>query len=259
MLPCTTWTRRVPAAHPKAPWRSLKTHPLLTGLALAALCGAATGCVRVYQPMSGLHGPVLVDTRLANFSDVRLTVHCVPEDMLTHQEASALCQKVGALFEVQGAVVETRTQARSPLDEALDGSAEDEARRPTDLTLELRARQTHTSNHPLSWALNIVTFTLLPAITEESFAQDVVVRDGSGFLLATESLEGRTMRYFGLGTWAGHKLADLTWRKEEDELTGEVFGRDLSTDLYRQLSQTVFNAKVQWQILREATPPRTGP
>ena len=40
-------------------------------------------------------------------------------------------------------------------------------------------------------------------------------------------------------------------RIASDRLTAETVRRDLSTDLYRQLSQLVFNAKMQWQVLHQ--------
>lgn len=242
------------------PARALRPRQLSAGALWLALCASATGCVRVYQPMSGLHDPVVVDTRAANFADVRLAVHCVPEDLLSTQEASALCQKVGALFENQGAEVRTIISAHESLDDAPEDEG-DEApgEAPTDLTLVLRARRIHQANNPLLWALCAWSFTLVPAITESTFAQDVIVRDSSGFLLVSESLEGRLVRYFGLGSWVGNKFLDVAWRDEEDKLTGDVFERDLSTDLYRRLSQLVFNAKVQWQVLQEAPTGRPSP
>lgn len=216
-----------------------------------ASCG--TGCVRIYQPMSGLHRPVVVDPTLANFQDLRLAVHCVPEDLLNPADAAALCQKVETLFENQGAEVTT-----AGMDSVDDTGQEEEGTAPaddaptTDLTLELRAHRVHQANNLLSWALCIGTFTLVPAVTESTFAQDVVIRDGTGFLLVSDSLEGRLVLRFGAGTWVANKLLDLAWRDDADKLTGDAFNHDLSTDLYRQLSQMMFNAEMQWQILQQA-------
>ncbi len=224
--------------------------------AVLAVVGSTSGCVRVYQPMSGLHEPVLVDTRVANFQDVSLTVHCVPGDLLSRYEASALCRQVGRLFENQGAVVRTVTTV-GILDDGLQGDALSE--RPegaveptTDLTLEIRSRQVHKSHYPLSWVLSVGTFTLLPGVREATFAQDVTIRDEHGFLLVSDSLQGRLTERFGLGPWVGHKILDITVRDDDNKLTGDAAERELSTDMYGQLSQLTFNAKVQWMILQES-------
>ena len=242
-------------------------------LGLLGLLGGASGCLHVYQPMSGLHDPVVIDPQQPNFQDVRLTVYCAPGDHLNAEETRTLCRRVGTLFENQGAVVLTYTrnrlqveQAREEEEAALAASESesesegavdatgvsrgtDEA--PTDLVLELRSRQTHAASDPVSWVLCAGSFTLVPGVTESSFATDVVIRDGTGFLLARDTLEGRLVRYFGVGSWATNRIVDLLWREDEDELTGDAVNQDLSADLYSQLSQLLFNAKMQWQVRQE--------
>jgi len=219
--------------------------------------------VKVYQPVSGLHRPVVVDPQLANFHDVHLTVHCPPGDLVNPTEARALCRKVGILFENQGAKVTTYTTDRRLDDDPLAGSLPDEGddqppeHPPTDLILELRGRQVHEATNQLSWVLFFGTFTLVPAVSEFTFAQDVVVRDHSGFLLASDSLQGRIVRYSGAGTWITNKLLDLTFRDKEDRIIGDKPHSDLTADFYGQLSQLLFNAKMQWQVLDRATPAGT--
>jgi hypothetical protein len=214
--------------------------------------------------MSGLHRPVVVDPRLPNFPDTRMDVHCVPGDFLSNEETGALCQKVGALFEMQGALVTTHLSAGRSEDDVVDeapteaadgeeGPPVDDAAPRTELTLELRSRRLHVSRHPLSWALCVASFTLLSGVTEYTFAQSVVIRDGSGFLLLSDSLEGRIVRRFGFGSWAGNAVFDL-WREDADKLTGDVADRNLSADLYQQLSQLVFNAKMHAEVLQQASP-----
>lgn len=205
----------------------------------------------VYEPMSGLHRPNVIDTGIANFQDVRLAIYCPPGDMLNPSEAASLCRKVGLLFENQGALVSTSIQDNRLRDDgATQVEGAEAAAVSTDLVLELRAREIHESNDPLSWLLCVGTFTLVPAITEYTFAQDVVIRDGSGFVLESDTLHGRIVRRFGAGTWAVNKTLDLIWRDEHEELTGDIAKRELSNDLYQQLSQLVFNAKMRWEVLQ---------
>ena len=54
--------------------------------------------------------------------------------------------------------------------------------------------------------------------------------------------------------WLGNRILDRLIREDADEVTRDAAKNDLSDDLYRQLSQMVYNAKVQWQLLQEASP-----
>lgn len=233
----------------------LRGAPLRFALLLLAV---APGCIHAYQPMSGLHRPVLVDPRAANFTDLRLTVVCPPGDYVSPAEAQMLCERVSKLFENQGATLTTRgdraEQEPGIGEDPAAGQAGGAAAPTTDLVLELRAQELHTRNDPLSWVLCIATGTLVPAVTESTFAQDVVIRDGTGFLLLTDRLEGRIVRTMGVGTWAGNRLLDVLWRKKEDELNDKAVHADVSADLYGQLSQLLFNARMRWKVLQEATP-----
>ena len=214
-----------------------------------------SGCVYTYQPISGLHDPTIVDPQAPNLRDVRLTVHCVPGALVSNQEASVLCQRLQVLFENQGAEVATITTVSPLVQEDLSADSVEPSQEPTtDLFLEIRSRQVSESNDPLLWALSVVTYTLVPAVTGSGFAQDITIRDGSGFLLATDTLEGRLLRRFGAGAWASNQLLNRTIRSEDEKITPESAKEDLSADMYRQLSQLVFNAKVQWRVLQESSP-----
>lgn len=233
--------------------RSRPAPALALALGLLAL---GPGCVHVYQPLSSLHRPIVVDTQAPNFQDLRLEVICPPDKVVSRGEAEVLCERVGKLFEVQGATVTTSSGGGIGGDDLEDELAATQAAvaPTTDLVLELRTRQTHYTNDALSWMLCIGTATMVPAYSESTFAQDVVVRDGTGFLLASDTLEGRIVRTFGFGTWAGNKVLDWVWRKKEEELSTKQVYAEVSSDLYGQLSQIVFNAKMRWQVLEEATP-----
>jgi hypothetical protein len=220
--------------------------------AAMALAVLSAGCVRLYQPLSGLHRPIVVDPQADNLPDVRLTVHCIPGEAFSQAESSVLCQRVGRLFENQGAQVRTLASARAPTAEDTYGDGGDRPR-PVDLTLELRSREEYLSNYPLSWLACIASFTIVPGVSESTFVMDVGIRDGSGFLLANDSLKGRLITRFGAGVWVGNKLLDVT-RKRPDRITGDAFEQDLSSDLYGQLSQLVFNARMRATVLIESAP-----
>ena len=232
-------------------------HPLVWSLQILSpllfLLSMTTGCIHVYQPMSGFQGPVVVDPQAPNFQDVSLTVVCHRGDLLTAAEARSLCQHVGTLFENQGALVSTWTAAdqAGALDVGGPEPEQDDGPPAADLTLELNSRELHVANDPVSWVLFVMSSTVVPAITESSFAIDVTVRDQSGFLLVEDSLQGRLVRRLGVGAWGTNKLLDRFIRAPEDQITGDQAHEDLSEDLYGQLGQLVFNAKLQWEVLAQ--------
>ena len=120
-----------------------------------------------------------------------------------------------------------------------------------DLRMELTSHDVHSSNDPITWGLFLVTAGLVPGVTDSSFALDVVVRDGTGFLLASDTLEGRIVRRTSWGVVLVNRSMDR-WVRDEDETLGDDAAyKDLSNDLYGQLSQMVFNAEMQWRVLQE--------
>ncbi len=232
---------------------------------ITLLCiGFTTGCLTVYQPLSGLHRPIAIDTRVANFSGQALTIHCVPEKFLSRKEASALCRKLQVLFENQGAKVTTASTLQIS-DEGLSSNDNrvvaplaapgptvvDKSQPPSSMTLKIQARQIHRETNPMLWTLSALTFTLFPAISEYTFVQDITIRDASGFLLLSDSLKAKFTRYFGLSTYFGNIALDW-FREESNKLSGNRVKTDFSDDFYPQISQLVFNAKMRARVLLES-------
>jgi hypothetical protein len=58
------------------------------------------------------------------------------------------------------------------------------------------------------------------------------------------------VRYVGVSAWVGNTAMNYLVREEEDRVLPETASEHLSDDLYRQLSQLVYNAKVQSELLR---------
>ncbi len=208
-----------------------------------------SGCVTtVYQPLSSLQRPAIVDPRLANFEGLRLLVRCVPGDYIEARDAELLCRRVGALFRNQGAKVETDVPRNGRSSRSLEKGAQ------PDLVVDLSSRLLHKETSGPLWALTALSLTLIPAVTEYSVAQDVTIRDPSGFLLASDSLKARFIEYFGAGVWGVNWVLDALVRPSEEELTGEAPARDFSRDFYAQLSQLAFNARVRSDVLRSFEP-----
>ncbi len=165
--------------------------------------------------MSGLHRPVAINIDYANFTDLDLSIQCLPGPLLNRSQAEQLCRKLTRLFENQGAKVESRTSLARPLD--ID-SKEREAPATSALNLQLKARLIHKEG--FWW------FT-----TDYSFAQEINIYDETGFLLIRESFTGR-----------------FAWRLGFSSDSDEEF----SQDYYTQLSQLMLNAQMRRRVLREA-------
>lgn len=216
--------------------------------ALVALC-LGPGCfVTVYQPLTSLQRPVVVDPQLANFEGLNLLVRCVPGEHLDFSASQQLCRQVSTLFRNQGAEVEIEVprDGRSyPRDE--------EAKRP-DLIMDLSARLLDEERSTLLSILSGLTFTLIPSVTDYSVAQDVTIRDSKGALLATDTLQARFVEYFGVGIWSVNWVLDLTVRPDDEEFTGDAPKKEFSRDFYGSLSQLLFNAHVRSVVLRGFEP-----
>ncbi len=215
--------------------------PLLVGVLLS-------GCVTVYQPLTSLQRPTIVDPQLANFEGMRLLLRCVPGDYIKPRDAEVLCRRVGALFRNQGAQVDTDV----PREGRAGRTIEDGAR--PDLIVDLKSRLLDEKISSLAWGLSMVTFTLVPTYTEYSVAQEVTIRDSTGFLLASDKLQARFVEYIGVGVWGVNWLLDVLIRPPQEELTSGAAERDFSRDYYGQLSQLVFNARVRSDVLRSFEP-----
>jgi len=215
---------------------------------LLVLAFCATGCVTVYQPLVSLQRPAVINPDHNNFEGLKLLLKCLPTDYTDSGDSEILCQNLRTLFDNQGAQVELEVPDS-------DVPKPDEEAAKPDLIVELTSRQLHSENSALQWALCYASFTLIPAVTEATFAQDVILRDTDGFLLGQDSLQGRFVRYFGLGYWAINGLMDLIVRDKSEQLTGSAQKEEFSRDFYGQLSQLVFHARMKQLVLRNFDAP----
>ncbi len=245
-------------------------------IGIVAIQGA---CMTVYQPMSGLHRPVIVDPQIANFQDLRIKAHCVPGEFMPRRQAEVLCRRMEALLTNQGAKVSTITTLGGLIDPEDEEEEEGEKKISQadkdnrskraqkhkefkhDLTVRIKARLIHEEENMALTTLFYVTGTLSPRIAEYTFAQDITIYDASGFLLGSDSLKGRFIEYTGIGIWGVNKILDWTVREDSEKLTGDQAKNDFSKDFYAQLSQMIFNANMQRRVLNssaDAKRPRQG-
>ena len=215
------------------------------------LAWALSGCVTVYQPLVSLQRPAVINPEHNNFDGLRLMLRCLPTEYTDSGDSEILCQNLRTLFENQGAQVEVEVPES-------DLPRREETAAPPDLVIELTSRQLHSENSALQWALCYASATLIPAVTEATFSQDVILRDSDGFLLGQDALQARFVRYFGLGYWAINGLMDLIIRPKEEQLTGGAAKKDFSRDFYAQLSQLTLHARMRQLVLRNFEPPPTS-
>ncbi len=210
---------------------------------LLFLLWVTSGCVTVYQPLTALQRPVVVDPTHDNFSGQRIRVRCIPGDALDEDEAQLLCRDQRALFEAQGADVDTVVPR--------DGvEPEDKDAKPADLTVELKARLVHKDNSPALWVLSFATLTLVPAVIDMTFAQDVTIRDPDGFVLVADSLQARFVTQVGAAVGLANLLMDWLVRPAPERLTTGAVRDDFSNDFHGQLSQLAFQARMRSWVMR---------
>jgi len=216
-----------------------------------------SGCVTTYQPLVGLQRPVVLDPQTPNFEGMRMMIRCVPTETEPADEARQLCRRVRNLFANQGAEVDTEVPIEGR------GTSREEGKEP-DLVVEIKSRIVHEDDSTLLWIASWMTFTLVPAVTEATFALEVSVRDSQGALLASDDLQARFIRYFGFGVWSVNGALNWIVRSDEEEISTDDAQRDFSRDLYGQLSQLAFHAKMRAVVLRgfepqvQPSPPKPG-
>jgi len=222
-------------------------HRLLFSWLVLAL---GSGCVTAYQPLVSLQRPLAVDPEIANFEGQKILIRCVPGEYLEPSDAQLLCRKLRTLFANQSATVEVEVPRQN--------ASASETSFKADLIIELRARLLHHGDSVLNWLLCYASFTLIPAVTEFEFAQDITVRDSSGFMLGTDSLQGRFVRSFGFGVWALNGLLDLIVRPKEEAVTGDGHKKDFSKDFFGQVSQLAFHARMRAAVMNEFDKPQVA-
>lgn len=227
----------------------IRTHTLLPCTLTLAL-SLLSGCVTVYQPLQTLARPVALDITEANFEGLKVLVRCPAGEFVKAGDAKRLCNKIQRVFTNQGALTEGGLLSAKPARRSQD--PEPQAAAPgmpaspkVDLIIDLKGRLLHFDIDKLMGALCVVSLTLVPCVSDTSLAQDVTIRDGDGFVLATDSFQARFVSYFGLAMWAVNGLLDLLVRAPEDRLIGNAQKAEVSDDFYSQLSQLALHARMR--------------
>lgn len=225
-----------------------------SGLVLLAL--AMTGCVTVYQPLVGLQRPIAVDPQAPdNFSATRVLVRCHPAEGV---EADVLCRNLRSSLSKQGAQVTTEVVRPSG---KISASAQSEA--APQFVIDVTSKLVHQKDEPLLQLLNIVSLTLVPAISETTYGQEFRIRDAQGFVLAQQSFQERFVQSFGLGVWVLNGLIDLLIRPKSEQVTGDGYKEEFTRDLHGHLAQLLHNAKVRARVMNsfvaEPEPEKTEP
>jgi hypothetical protein len=217
------------------PAPAVRTGWVLVGLAM-------TGCVTVYQPLVGLQRPIAVDPQSPeNFTATRVLVRCHPADGV---EADVLCRNLRSSLSKQGAQVTTEVVRPSG---KIAASAQSDT--PPQFVIDVTSKLVHHKDEPLLQVLNILSLTLVPAITETTYGQEFRIRDAQGFVLAQQSYQERFVQSFGLGVWALNGLIDLLIRPKSEQVTGDGYKEEFTRDLHGHLAQLLHNAKVRARVM----------
>jgi hypothetical protein len=214
---------------------------------LLALAMSCFGCVTVYQPLTGLSRPTAIDVNEANFLGTSISLTCEKGDYLGPGDAARLCKHMRLMFERQGARVEV-TGTNDTVSLAV-------LQKPA-LLVTLKSRLLHQETNALWVFLSVISLSLIPAVSEFDFAQELSVRDASGALLKSDSFEARFIRYAGFGMWALTAASDLGAPKEEAQ-GGQAYQEAFSKDFQRHISQQVFHARMRSVVLHEFEPKST--
>ncbi|MBL8918678.1 MAG: hypothetical protein JNJ54_07470 [Myxococcaceae bacterium] len=215
-----------------------------------------TGCVTVYQPLVGLQRPIAVDPQAPNnFSATRVLVRCHPAEGV---EPDVLCRNLRSSLSKQGAQVTTEVVRPSG---KVSSSAQSEA--APQFVIDVTSKLVHQKDEPLLQLLNIVSLTLVPAISETTYGQEFRIRDAQGFVLAQQSFQERFVQSFGLGVWVLNGLIDLLIRPKSEQVTGDGYKEEFTRDLHGHLAQLLHNAKVRARVMNsfvtEPPPERKEP
>ncbi|MBE2250719.1 MAG: hypothetical protein IAE78_14375 [Myxococcus sp.] len=213
----------------------------------AAIAIAMSGCVTVYQPLVGLQRPIAVDPQTPDtFAATRVLVRCHPAEGV---EPDVLCRNLRSSLSKQGATV--TTEVVRPAARAAAATPSDA---PPQYIIDVTSKRLHQSEDALLALLCVFSFTLVPAVTEYTFGQDVSIRDAQGFVLAQQSYQERLVESFGLGVWALNGLIDLLIRPKSEQVTGDGYKAEFTRDLHGHLAQLLYNAKVRARVMNNFAP-----
>lgn len=211
-------------------------------LLVVLVAGSHPACMTAYHPLRGLQAATVVDPSAQNFPGTSIEIACLEGGAVDRKEADRLCDFVRTLFKDQGAEIRDRAMAKT--------GELDRSKVEPDLILELRSRTMHRRVSYSSYALSLLTLTLVPAARETSVAQTAAVYDAAGHELARDTYEWRMRESVGIGIWSVNWLLDSVARDDENELTGSAPKERFSRDFYRQVTQLVFNAHQRLKLLR---------
>lgn len=207
---------------------------------LACVC-FGSGCVTVYQPLVGLQQPIAIDPQdPGNFVATSVLVRCHSSEGV---EADVLCRNVRSSLSKQGATVATEVVKPQR------ASSTEKREVVPQYIIDVTSKVLHHEQSALMTLLCIASFTLVPAVADATYAQELTIRDSQGFLLAKDILQSRFIESFGLGVWAVNGLVDLIARPKNEQVTGDRYKEDFTRDFHGRLSQALHNAKVKTRVL----------
>jgi len=169
--------------------------------------------------MSGLQRPSPIDLTRPNLTNVPVQLTCIPSAVDDSSDARQLCERLGTLLMNQGATL-------------LDDLQESKIAELDDY-LELRLSSRYLFKREQSSWIRLATFTIFddePTLDEFAVELKVELLDKHQFLLARDKLVARFKQELGF----------------EDNAANAF-----SNDLYRQVTQLVFNGALRQRTFGE--------
>jgi hypothetical protein len=226
---------------------------MLLGLVAAALSSSAcpnATIVSIYEPQRGMRTPTVIDRKATPLGATRISLRCIEEPtadpiarLLESNEAREVCGRLAKSLQNAGASATIVTTAPGA-----------EADPPYDLYVEWQVKQEHTAGSPWMGAASALTCTILPNVEQRTYRHRAVIRARDRSVLQTYESRARFLDYDGCGFWLLTWILDV-FRDEERKVGGDHGRRRYSRDLYRQVTQSLANARARSDLLR-LTPPR---
>jgi len=211
-------------------------------------CPNAT-LVTIYEPQRGMRTPTVVDRKIAPLAATSVALRCLEEPtgdplsrMFASAEARDVCSRLVKSVEGAGATANVVSAPPGETDE------------PFDLYVEWQVHEEHGARSPWMDAASTLTCTMLPSIEQRTYRHRAVVRGRDRSVLQTYESRARFLDYDGCGFWLVTWMLDFL-RSDDEKVGGDHGRRRYSRDLYRQMTQSLVNARARSDVLR-LTPPR---
>ena len=239
---------------------------LFLGALLFCLSGCAGFSTYYYQPLAGLQRPIAIDIKKRNFSQLKINLNCVFSKEFSKSDSSFVCEKLQNSLVAQGAEVkiisdENDADKEEEKNEKSDNASKSDSDKknknnlaekladiPQEYRIDVDSKEIFRDRNTWMWALAIPSFTFFPVKEEYVSRATLRIVNPKGFLLATDYLDARFIRYISIPYAGMNLLLNWLFRSPDEKVSAETLHLRLSEDFYGQLSQIILNAQKREQL-----------